>query len=229
MTATDTRPGEGQRRSPSQRRSRQRVAKILDATAELIVEEGVDAVGTRKIADAAGVPVASIYQYFADKDEIVLDLVKRDTAEMDTHVAATVANLETLSVRSIVTATMNAFIEVYARRKEFVAIYFQGRTNPAVMAFCQEHNRQIATALYDVMAPAGMLGPDADLARGVLAVELGDRVFEVAFRDGFTAAQRVIDDGVEIVVRYLERFATEAGIAGIPRTVTRLSPSAGTR
>lgn len=215
MTAASTRPSAGQRRSPSQRRSRTRVAKILDATAELIVEAGVDAVGTRKIADAAGVPVASIYQYFADKDEIVLELVKRDTSEMDAHVAATVANLETFSVRSIVTATMNAFIEVYARRKEFVAIYFHGRTNPAVMAFCQEHNRQIATALYDVMVPAGMLGPDADLARGVLAVELGDRVFEVAFRDGFTADQRVIDDGVEIVVRYLERFATEAGIAGI--------------
>lgn len=216
MAAISTRPSSGaQRRAPSQRRSRERVERILDATAELVLEHGVKALGTRAIADRAGVPVASLYQYFADKEELVLELVKRDTAEMDAHVVATVAALDTFSVRSIVTATMNAYIEVYARRKEFVAIYFQGRANAAVMAFCRDHNLQTAKTLYDVMAPAGLLGPDADLARGVLAVELGDRVFELAFRDGFTGDQRVIDDGIEIVVRYLEQFATEAGITGV--------------
>lgn len=192
------------------------MAKILDATAELVVEQGVDRLGTRAIADRADVPVASIYQYFADRDEIILELVKRDTAEMDAHVAATVAGLDTFSVRSVVTAAMNAFIDVYARRREFIAIYFQGRTNPAVMAFCRDHNRRIATTLFEVMTSAGMLRPAVGIDRGLLAVELGDRVFEVAFRDGFEGDQRVIDGGVEIIVCYLEQFATEAGIAGIP-------------
>lgn len=224
MAATSTRPHPvGQRRSPSQRRSKVRVATILDATAELVVGHGVDRLSTRAIAERAGVPIGSIYQYFADKDEVILELVKRDTAEMDEHVAAAVAALETFSVHSVVTATMHAFIDVYARRKEFVAIYFQGRTNPAVMAFCQDHNKQIAKTLYDVMASAGLLRPEADLARAELAVELGDRIFELAYRDGFTADQRVIDDGAEVVVRYLERFATDAGIAGIP---ARPAPSA---
>lgn len=217
MAATSTRPPEAsRRRSPSQRRSKQRVAKILNAAAELVVEQGVDRLGTRAIADRADVPAASIYQYFADKDEIILELVKRDTAEMDAHVVATVAALETFSVRSVVTAAMNAFIDVYAQRREFIAIYYQGRTNPAVLAFCREHNRQTATVLFETMTSAGMLTPATDIDRGVLAVELGDRIFEVAFRDGYEGDQRVIDDGVEILVRYLEQFATEAGIAGIP-------------
>lgn len=214
MSAASTSPSTERRtdrRAPSQQRSRERVAKILDAAAELVVSEGVDALSTRRIADTAGVPVASIYQYFADKEEIILELVKRDTGEMDAHVAETVAALETLSVRSIVTTTMHAFLDVYARRKEFVAIYFRGRTSPAVIEFCREHNVQITEALFAVMTAAGLLSKEADLARGLFAVEIGDRVLEWAFRDGYTGDQRVIDDGIEILVGYLERFATEAG------------------
>ncbi|OIJ26773.1 TetR/AcrR family transcriptional regulator [Nocardioides luteus] len=155
--------------------------------------------------------MASIYQYFADKEEIILELVKRDTEEMDAHVAETVAALETLSIRSVVTTTMQAFLDVYARRKEFVAIYFRGRTNPAVIEFCREHNVRIAEALFAVMTEAGLLSEEADLARGLLAVEIGDRVLEWAFREGYTADQRVVDDGIEILVGYLERFANQIG------------------
>lgn len=219
MSATSTSPGtenRAERRAPSQRRSRERVAKILDAAAELVVSNGVDALSTRKIADTAGVPVASIYQYFADKEEILLELVKRDTEEMDAHVAETVAALETLSIRTIVTTTMQAFLDVYERRKEFVAIYFHGRTNAAIFDFCREHNTRIAQAVFAVMTEAGLLSAEADLARGQFAVEIGDRVLEWAFRNGYTGDQRVIADGIDILIGYLERFATEAGRTGVP-------------
>lgn len=203
-----------ERRSPSQRRSKDRVAKILDTAAELVVSDGVDAVSTRTIAEAADVPVASIYQYFADKEEVILELVKRDTEEMDAHVAERVAALETLSIRTVVTTTMRAFLDVYDRRKEFVAIYFHGRTNTAVTEFCREHNARIARDLFAVMTDAGLLSDEVDLARGQFAVEIGDRVLEWAFRNGYTGDQRVIDDGVEMLVSYLERFATDNGRTG---------------
>lgn len=210
MAATSTSPeapNRAERRSPSQRRSKERVARILDTAAELVVRDGVEALSTRRISDQAGVPVASIYQYFADKEEIILELVKRDTAEMDAQVAAVVASLETLTVRSIVSAVMQAFLDVYARRKEFIAIYFHGRTNTAVAEFCRDHNDLIARMLYAVMTDAGLITSDADIERGQFAVELGDRVLEWAFRDGFTPDQRVVDDGTEVLISYLERFA----------------------
>ena len=75
------------RRVPQQSRSRDRVARLLDAASTLVVSGGVDALGTRAIATAAEVPVASLYQYFADKDDILLALVERDIEEMDARVA----------------------------------------------------------------------------------------------------------------------------------------------
>jgi len=55
------------RRKPAQARSRQRVEGILDAVAELLVERGFDAITTRLMADRAGIPVGSIYQFFPNK------------------------------------------------------------------------------------------------------------------------------------------------------------------
>jgi len=58
-------------RKPTQERARQRVADILAATADLISEGGVEAVTTTDVAEKAGVPVGSIYQYFEDANDIL--------------------------------------------------------------------------------------------------------------------------------------------------------------
>ena len=93
---------------PQQTRSIERVERILDAAASLVVERGVERLSTRAVATAAGVPVATLYQYFADKDEILLALVERDVAEMDAQVAADLGALDVLSVRTVVETTMRA-------------------------------------------------------------------------------------------------------------------------
>jgi AcrR family transcriptional regulator len=200
-----------------QRRSRERVQRILDAASDLIVERGVTALGTRTIAERAGVPVASLYQYFSDKDEILLALVERDTAEMDAAVAAAVGALETISVRTTVNATMRAFVTIYHHRPAFVVIWWRGRTNPAVHDFCRAHNKQIATGLFTFAQDTGLVRPDADQQIVELAVEVGDRVFQLAFEHDLRGDQRIITEGIELVTGYLERYATPAGITGISR------------
>src|SRR6478609_1742121 len=97
------------RRVPRQERSRRRVEGLLDAAARIVVERGVDALTTRDIADAAGAPVASLYQYFNDKEDVLLALAQRDMDEMDTQVAADLAALDSVSVASMGRTTMAAY------------------------------------------------------------------------------------------------------------------------
>ncbi len=47
---------------------------ILDAALEIIMEEGCQALSMRKIADRIEYAVASIYEYFANKDTILAEL-----------------------------------------------------------------------------------------------------------------------------------------------------------
>jgi AcrR family transcriptional regulator len=199
-----------------QRRSRERVERILDAAADLVTEHGVAELTTRAIAARAGVPVASIYQYYADKDEIVLALVERDTQEMDSRVTEAVAALRTLSIRTLVEATMLAFVSVYHRRPSFVMIWWRGRTNAAVVEFCRAHNRRVAKDLHDLAVSAGLLRPEVKPWISELAVELGDRVFEMAFAADLLGDEEIIREGIDLLVAYLERHATPAGLAGVP-------------
>src|SRR3954447_22112679 len=90
------------RRVPTQVRSRERVEKILDVASQIVVSGGVDALTTRSIAEAAQIPVASVYQYFADRDAILLALVERDTEEMDEQVRTDLGALTTLSIATLV-------------------------------------------------------------------------------------------------------------------------------
>jgi AcrR family transcriptional regulator len=203
------------RRVPTQERSRRRVARILDAAAQLVVREGVEALTTREIAATAGVPIATLYQYFADKEAVLIALTERDTDEMDAEVAEALAELEergSLTVASVVRATMEAFVRVYHRRRSFVEIYLRGRTNLAVHRYGREHNERIATSLREYAVGAGLVRDDLTIERARLAVEVGDRIFQLAFEHEDEGDPDLVEEGIALVTGYLERYATPQGL-----------------
>ncbi|MBD5802665.1 Tetracycline repressor protein class A from transposon [Azoarcus sp. Aa7] len=65
------------RATPSQARARFTVETILEAASEILRVQGVDAVTTRKIAARAGVSVGAVYQYFPNKEAILIEISKR--------------------------------------------------------------------------------------------------------------------------------------------------------
>ncbi|MEV6123436.1 TetR/AcrR family transcriptional regulator [Streptomyces sp. NPDC052077] len=63
---------------PVQRRSAERLTRILDACAALLDEAGYDALSTRAVALRAGVPIGSVYRFFGNKREMVGALAQRN-------------------------------------------------------------------------------------------------------------------------------------------------------
>lgn len=70
------------RREPRQGRSRQTMNAVLDAVPRVIRREGVDAITTNRIAEAAGVSIGSLYQYFPDKKAIFSALHERHVEDV---------------------------------------------------------------------------------------------------------------------------------------------------
>ena len=62
-----TKPLSAMRRQPQQKRSKERVEKILDAAAEIFAEIGYDRATTHDIATRAETAIGSLYQFFPDK------------------------------------------------------------------------------------------------------------------------------------------------------------------
>ncbi len=204
-----------QRRAPRQERSRRLVEGLLDGAARIVTERGVDALTTRDIAEAAGAPVASLYQYFNDKEDVLLALAQRDMEEMDAQVAADLGRLEVLSVPTLVRTTMMAFVSVYRRRPAFVEIYLRGRTNQAVNRFGREHNARVAQDLRAFALDAGLALEELSPKVAELAVEVGDRVFQLAYAEDADGDRELIEEGIVLVTSYLERYATPEGRKGI--------------
>lgn len=69
------------RRVPRQSRSKERVSEILKVSADLIGEKGIDAVTMKEIGSRSGGPIASVYQYFPDKEAILASLYERYVSE----------------------------------------------------------------------------------------------------------------------------------------------------
>jgi AcrR family transcriptional regulator len=65
------------RKKPKQKRSKEMVARLITATAEVLAERGLDDTTTNHIAEHAGVSVGSLYQYFPDKESLIEALLER--------------------------------------------------------------------------------------------------------------------------------------------------------
>jgi AcrR family transcriptional regulator len=62
------------RKNPRQPRSTRLVADILEAASRVLVREGAHRFTTARVAEAAGVSVGSLYQYFPNKEAILFGL-----------------------------------------------------------------------------------------------------------------------------------------------------------
>ncbi|MCB2021392.1 MAG: TetR/AcrR family transcriptional regulator [Burkholderiaceae bacterium] len=64
------------RNLPRQKRSQERVARIVQATKTLLERDGLQRLTTNHIAREAGVDIASVYQYFSGKEAILYTLAE---------------------------------------------------------------------------------------------------------------------------------------------------------
>ncbi len=70
-------PGSSPRKIPQQERSRRTVERILDAATRVLAERGYDGASTNRVAAEAGISNGSLYQYFPNKDAIVVAVLDR--------------------------------------------------------------------------------------------------------------------------------------------------------
>jgi AcrR family transcriptional regulator len=64
------------RHQPKQDRSKVRVEKILDTCEQMLIELGYKDTMAKAIASRCQIPIGSIYQFFPDKETIILALAE---------------------------------------------------------------------------------------------------------------------------------------------------------
>lgn len=118
-------PSEPIRRRPKQARARATKEAIFEATIQILEGEGEAAFNTNRVAERAGVSIGTLYQYFARKEHILIELGMRETARHRANNKRLIE--EGLSAREATRASMRFYINMMketptTRRASFYAI-----------------------------------------------------------------------------------------------------------
>jgi AcrR family transcriptional regulator len=201
---------------PVQRRSRERVERILQCAVQLLAEGGVDALTTRSLAEHTGIPVASIYRYFDNRDAVIAAYLDRELEAIEVAQSEALLALDRVTFRSLTEASALAHMRHHQQHPEGVPVWFGGRMNAAVVERVRALDARLAAAFRAAVRSSGMLEGVPDYFAGLL-VRLFDRMFEYVFLAERTAAEQeaIVRSYVDMICTYMERFATPAGLEGI--------------
>lgn len=103
---------------PTQERSRQTVATILNACSRLLVSDGFYDLTTDKIAKEAGVSIGSLYQFFGNKESVVQALVKNIIEEDKRIITDKMRSISPLPVEQRLRAMIELAIDTIRRNSD---------------------------------------------------------------------------------------------------------------
>ena len=192
------------RREPVQARSRATVERILDATESLIDQSGVPAATTRRIAERAGVSPPSLYRFFENREQILDRLLERHLVKLEQHLTTAEAGWRPATIREFVTFQLGLYLDYFEGNPSAAQLWYEGRISLTVWSGVHERSRLTGVHLHELAVSFG-LASCGDALPFVMMVELGDRVFDVALRQGLPADRRVMAEGVTALTAYLEQ------------------------
>ncbi|MFH0517158.1 TetR family transcriptional regulator [Streptomyces sp. M41] len=191
------------RRAPVQRRSAERLTRILDACADLLDEVGYDDLSTRAVAQRAGVPIGSVYRFFGNKRQMADALAQRNLERYSARVTERLERDGDGGWRAAMDAVLDEYLAMKRTAPGFSLVDFG---NQIPVGTRGEPNHRVADRLTELLS--GYLGrePDEDLRRVFLvSVETADTLVHLAFRMAPQGDERIIEEARELLRAYLGR------------------------
>ncbi|HEU5148987.1 MAG TPA: TetR/AcrR family transcriptional regulator [Iamia sp.] len=210
MAATTLGPHLRPRKQPRQRRAHETRARILDAARRVFEEHGYAHGTTNRIAAAAGLSVGSLYQYFPNKDAILVELVD---AHIDAGTTAVLAALpadpegwSALPLAEVIGPVVAAMVALHADGRGLHRVLFEEAPRPPEqLARLRALERDLAALLAGTLAAhPEVTAPDPGLAARLTI----DAIESLVHRIATDATSGIADDVLaaeitRLVVAYL--------------------------
>lgn len=146
------------RKKPTQNRGKSTVEFIIEGARRIIISDGYEAATTNHIAEVAGVSVGSLYQYFPNREAIVLALVEETVSVAATKVRKQLHGLmgdpleeSMVNLIRMLVATyqenefilLRIFNKIPDLREHASQLAVQKFTRSTNLAFLQQHEHEI--------------------------------------------------------------------------------------
>lgn len=163
------------RKDPVQRRAHDTRERILAAAARIFAEHGYAAGTTNRIARAADLSIGSLYQYFPNKDAILVELVRAHIADSTEQLASMLDDdlPERLEDRLRVAIELTISLHTHDQRLHQV-LFQEAPWPPDVLDDLRRREEAIVLVVADLFAA----DPDVTVADPVLAARLAVATIE---------------------------------------------------
>jgi len=189
------------RREPKQQRARQTVEAVLDAVPRVLRRHGAAAITTNRVAEAAGVSIGSLYQYFPDKQAIFTALHERHVDGVRQLIERTTTDCATASIEDFTRELVDGLADVHARDAdlhELVSVVIPGSADGFKSALHATFEHAVSPTKQDRYAP-----DETDRMLFVLPHMVEALVHGVAHPKQAASRGRAKDDALRAVAAYL--------------------------
>jgi AcrR family transcriptional regulator len=195
------------RKRPRQERSRATVDALLEATADILTREGYAKLTTNRIADRAGVNIASLYQYFPGKDAIVAELRRRHGAGQRAALRQVLAEHGTGELESTIRALVSVGVAGHAQAPRLHRVFTE-----EMPALAYRDVAAIDAPIFEAMRAflraADVDVKDVDLALWMISTAAGAVLHRAAVERPDDLSNGVIaEELITLLCRYLRRPA----------------------
>ena len=193
------------RKSPRQQRSRATVEAILEAATDILIRQGAGRLTTNRIAERAGVNIASLYQYFPGKHAILAELRRRHGAERRAAIRDVLIERRGDSLESTLQALVSMGVAAHAVNPALQRIFSQ-ELPPLRYADISAKDAPLFAEFRALLTRSATGIRDRDLAMWIVATA-ADAVIHraVVERPDDLANGSIADELVTLLVRYLKR------------------------
>lgn len=184
------------RKKPQQERSIQRLEAILAATRRLVVEKGMDGLKMTEIAEAAGISIGSLYQFFPEKAAVIRALhdvyttrVEEGTQRLFSRVSSLAEAMTTLD------RAVDGFYEAFQRDPIYLPIWLTSLSDRDLQALNLSHQQRLTNILCEKFRPLLPRDTTIDLeTRVMLFVYLSGAAVRRAMLENEENARPVLEE-----------------------------------
>jgi AcrR family transcriptional regulator len=195
------------RKKAVQPRAQATVEAILTATARLLVREGYDHASTNRIAEAAGVSIGSLYQYFPSKEALVAALMERHIVEMSDVLHREAARVIDAPIERAVEHIVRAMLEAHAVNPKLHKVFVEQVPRVGRLERIRDIETkalQLARTLLEYRKAELREGLDLDLAAFIVVATVEALTHAaVLYRPDLLADERMQREVRDVVLRYL--------------------------
>ena len=184
---------------------------LLDAAAALITADGVEAVSMESVADGAGVSRTLVYKHFANRDEMLTAVYRREATILHNELATKVRAATSLEdmYRTLVRAAFRATSE---RRELFRALRSAGAWNRELRHEQEARDRTTVRVFAEhASAEFGIPVVDAEAATAMLLTALESVLAQYRARRARVTAALLEETYLDLIVGGLQQLATRTG------------------